>query len=131
MLAVQECYISVCKEKDLLEESIRSREKEEALIREESGTAVERLRDELEAQHQASVMQLKALWSKEKEAEIQQQVNSHVASAKATWQEELQKVWLNARLPLPANDDFRIHLIFLQSTQGKNCTWHFSFSFCR
>ncbi|XP_028264375.1 centrosomal protein of 152 kDa isoform X2 [Parambassis ranga] len=92
MLAVQECYISVCKEKDLLEESIRSREKEEALIREESGAAVEKLRDELEAQHQASVMQLKALWSKDKEAEIQQQVNSHVASAKAAWQEELQKM---------------------------------------
>uniref|UniRef100_A0A3P8U9J0 Centrosomal protein 152 n=1 Tax=Amphiprion percula TaxID=161767 RepID=A0A3P8U9J0_AMPPE len=71
VLAVQECYISVCKEKDLLEESIRNKEKEEAEIREESGTAVEKLRTELEAQHQASIKQLKALWSKEKEAEIQ------------------------------------------------------------
>lgn len=34
MLAVQECYISVCKEKDTLEERIRDREKEEASIRE-------------------------------------------------------------------------------------------------
>lgn len=34
MLAVQECYISVCKEKDMLEEGIRNREKEEALNRE-------------------------------------------------------------------------------------------------
>lgn len=34
MLAVQECYISVCKEKDMLEESIRKQEKQEALIRE-------------------------------------------------------------------------------------------------
>lgn len=34
MLAVQECYISVCKEKDMLEERIRDREKEEALMRE-------------------------------------------------------------------------------------------------
>lgn len=34
MLAVQECYISVCKEKDMLEESIRNQEKQEALIRE-------------------------------------------------------------------------------------------------
>lgn len=33
MLAVQECYISVCKEKDMLEECIRNREKEETLIR--------------------------------------------------------------------------------------------------
>ncbi|XP_054865355.1 centrosomal protein of 152 kDa isoform X2 [Amphiprion ocellaris] len=92
VLAVQECYISVCKEKDLLEESIRNKEKEEAEIREESGTAVEKLRTELEAQHQASIKQLKALWSKEKEAEIQQQVKSHVALAEATWKEELQKM---------------------------------------
>lgn len=35
MLAVQECYISVCKEKEILEESIRNREKEEALMRED------------------------------------------------------------------------------------------------
>uniref|UniRef100_A0A4W6CYR6 Centrosomal protein 152 n=1 Tax=Lates calcarifer TaxID=8187 RepID=A0A4W6CYR6_LATCA len=34
MLAVQECYISVCKEKDTLEERIHNREKEEDLIRE-------------------------------------------------------------------------------------------------
>lgn len=34
MLAVQECYISVCKEKDMLEERVRNREREEALIRE-------------------------------------------------------------------------------------------------
>ncbi|XP_068578645.1 centrosomal protein of 152 kDa isoform X2 [Cebidichthys violaceus] len=88
MLAVQECYISVCKEKDMLN-------KEEALIRvneekmrDESGTAVEKLRAELEAQHQASINQLNALWSKEKEAEIQQQVNL----AKAAWEEELQKM---------------------------------------
>uniref|UniRef100_A0A3B4VJJ9 Centrosomal protein 152 n=1 Tax=Seriola dumerili TaxID=41447 RepID=A0A3B4VJJ9_SERDU len=99
MLAVQECYISVCKEKDMLEERIKNGEKEEALIREneekmraESGTAVEKLRAELEAQHQASINQLKALWSKQKEDEIQQQVNSHVASAKATWKEELKKM---------------------------------------
>ncbi|XP_069564262.1 centrosomal protein of 152 kDa [Brachyistius frenatus] len=87
MLAVQECYISVCKEKDLLEVRTHNREKGE-----ESGTALDKLRTELEAQHEASVMQLKSLWSKEKETEIQQQVNSHVASAKATGKEELQKM---------------------------------------
>lgn len=61
-------------------------------IREEGVTAMERLRAELEAQHQASVNQLKALWSKEKEREIQLQVNSQVALAKSAWKEELQKV---------------------------------------
>lgn len=62
-------------------------------MREESGTAVENLRAELEAQHQASINQLKALWSKEKETEIQLQVKSHVALAKAASKDELQKVW--------------------------------------
>lgn len=61
-------------------------------VRDESGTAVEKLRADLEAQHQASINQLKALWSKEKETEIQQKVNSQVALAKAAWKEELQKV---------------------------------------
>ncbi|KAK2842417.1 hypothetical protein Q5P01_012617 [Channa striata] len=99
MLAVQECYISVCKEKDLLEERISKKEKEDALIREnkqkmkeESSTAMEKLRAELEVQHQASVNQLKALWLKEKDAELQQQVNSQLALAKATWKEDLQKM---------------------------------------
>uniref|UniRef100_UPI003AABA4B4 centrosomal protein of 152 kDa n=1 Tax=Centroberyx gerrardi TaxID=166262 RepID=UPI003AABA4B4 len=99
MMAVQECYIAVCKEKDMLEESQRGREREEASMREdeqkmreENSAAVENLRTELEAQHQASLNQLKALWSKEKETEIQHQVNSQVASAKATWKEELQKM---------------------------------------
>ncbi|KAM4618221.1 centrosomal protein of 152 kDa [Polymixia lowei] len=103
MIAVQECYISVCKEKDMLEESLRSREQEDALTREnelklkeESSAALEKLRTELEAQHQTSVNQLNALWSKEKEAEIQKQVNSQIASAKAAWkekQEKMERTW--------------------------------------
>ncbi|KAM4573306.1 centrosomal protein of 152 kDa isoform 2-T3 [Odontesthes bonariensis] len=91
VLAVQECYISVCKEKGLLEERICSKEKGEALIKEESSTAVERLRSELEAQHQASIMHLKAVCSKEMETEIQHQ-------AEAKWKEKLleqmEKTWV-------------------------------------
>ncbi|XP_029378778.1 centrosomal protein of 152 kDa isoform X2 [Echeneis naucrates] len=96
MFAVQECYISVCKEKDMLEERIQNKEKEmvfikekEEKMKEESGTSLENLRAELETQHQASINELKALWSSQREAEIQQQVNSHLASAKAAWKEEL------------------------------------------
>ncbi|XP_034735922.1 centrosomal protein of 152 kDa isoform X2 [Etheostoma cragini] len=92
MLAVQECYISVCKEKDMLEKEQTLSRVNEQKMKEESDTAVEKLRAELEAQHQASINQIKALWSKEKESEIQQQVNSHVALAKAAWKEELQKM---------------------------------------
>ncbi|KAK5619456.1 hypothetical protein CRENBAI_013841 [Crenichthys baileyi] len=85
MLAVQECYISVCKEKCSLEETVQKRDNEESSI------AVERLRGELEAKHQALMMQLKEDWSKEKEAEIQQEVSFHVASTEAKWKKELQK----------------------------------------
>ncbi|XP_034390601.1 centrosomal protein of 152 kDa isoform X2 [Cyclopterus lumpus] len=92
MLAVQECYISVCKEKDTIDKEEAVIRVNEQKMREESGTAVEKLRAELEAQHQASINQLRALWSKEKGTEIQQQVNSHVALAKAAWKEELQKM---------------------------------------
>ncbi|CAN9499120.1 unnamed protein product [Ophioblennius macclurei] len=91
MLGVQECYLAICNEKNVLEESIRKREQEEAAIRDQGRAAVEKLRTELEAQHQASISQLKAVWSKAKESEIQQRVNSHVSAARATWKEELQK----------------------------------------
>lgn len=40
MLAVQECYISVCKEKDVLEERVHTKEKEEASIRDNEVCAV-------------------------------------------------------------------------------------------
>ncbi|XP_032378967.1 centrosomal protein of 152 kDa isoform X2 [Etheostoma spectabile] len=92
MLAVQECYVSICKEKDMLEKEQTLSRVNEQKMKEESDTAVEKLRAELEAQHQASINQIKALWSKEKETEIQHQVNSHVALAKAAWKEELQKM---------------------------------------
>ncbi|MEQ2191496.1 hypothetical protein XENOCAPTIV_029579 [Xenoophorus captivus] len=81
-----QCYIAVCKEKCSLEETAQKRDHEESSI------AVQRLRGELEAKHQASMMQLKEDWSKEKEAEIQQEVSSHVASTEAKWKKELQKV---------------------------------------
>ncbi|XP_077566853.1 centrosomal protein of 152 kDa isoform X3 [Stigmatopora nigra] len=78
---VQEHYILMCKEKDMLENKQKKRE--------ESNDDLEKLRTELEAQHQASVTQLKYLWSKEKEDEIQRRV----ASAKAAWQEEHHQTW--------------------------------------
>lgn len=53
---------------------------------------MEELRTELEAQHQASVNQMKSAWSKEREAEIHLQVKAQVAVAKAAWKEEQLKV---------------------------------------
>ncbi|KAJ3596388.1 hypothetical protein NHX12_002795 [Muraenolepis orangiensis] len=94
LIGVQECYISVCKEKDSLEGRLGSSAEDaftrEKKIKEESSTTLDNLRRQLEAQHQASVDQLKAHWLTEREAAIQQQVTCEVASAKATWREERQ-----------------------------------------
>ncbi|XP_072291246.1 centrosomal protein of 152 kDa isoform X2 [Eucyclogobius newberryi] len=98
MSAVQECYISVCKEKDTLEESIRNKDNEEATLtetmkmQEETDAALKRLRAELEVQYQASVAELKAVWTKDKEKEIQKNVDTHAAQINATWKEEMKKV---------------------------------------
>uniref|UniRef100_W5JZ82 Centrosomal protein 152 n=1 Tax=Astyanax mexicanus TaxID=7994 RepID=W5JZ82_ASTMX len=103
VLAVQECYISVCKEKDKLEENLQSKTEDEKKLREnevkkteETKVALERLKTELFSQHQEAVSQLKARWEKEKEAEIQQEVAKQLSSAKQSWQqgqEELEKNW--------------------------------------
>lgn len=61
-------------------------------MKEESAAALETLRAELEAQHEAATNQLKAVWSKEKEAEIKLQVDSRVAAEKAAQKEELLQV---------------------------------------
>uniref|UniRef100_A0A096M8C5 Centrosomal protein 152 n=1 Tax=Poecilia formosa TaxID=48698 RepID=A0A096M8C5_POEFO len=89
MLAVQECYISVCKEKCFLEETLQKKQEEE------SSEALEKLRGELEAQHQAAMLKLKGDWTKEKEAEIQQE-SSHEKSAigvqrEKTWLQQLEE----------------------------------------
>ena len=60
-------------------------------MKEESSAALGDLRRQLEAGHQASVTQLKAHWLSEREAELQQQVTSLVASAKAAWEEQQQQ----------------------------------------
>ncbi|XP_072529793.1 centrosomal protein of 152 kDa [Salminus brasiliensis] len=103
VLAVQECYISVCKEKDKLEETLQSKTEDEKRLkeseiktREETEMALERLKVKLVSQHQEVVVQLKAQWEKEKETEIQLQITKQLASAKQSWQqgqEDLEKNW--------------------------------------
>lgn len=63
-------------------------------MREESAAALEKLKAELEVGHQVAVEQLKATWSRDKDAKIQQQVELQVASEKAAWEEELRQVGL-------------------------------------
>ncbi|KAF5907494.1 centrosomal protein, partial [Clarias magur] len=103
VLAVQECYISVCKEKDKLEETLQSRIDEERKLkdievkrRQELEEAQEKQKADSASQHQEAIAQLKAQWTKDKEMEIQLQVTKQLASAKKSWQEgqkELEEKW--------------------------------------
>lgn len=63
-------------------------------LKEESAAALEKLKAELEAGHQVAVDQLRAAWSRDKEAEIQQRVEAQFATEKAAWEEELRQVRL-------------------------------------
>ncbi|KAM9807756.1 centrosomal protein of 152 kDa [Neosynchiropus ocellatus] len=129
MLAVQECYISVCKEKDLLEESLRNQEKEgrmmketEKKLREQRRASFDKLKTELEAQHQTSLLELKTLWTREKETEIQKQVDSHVDSAKARWNEERLQVLTLIMLFSLFKYEESFHIIFVLLLQLER-TW--------
>ncbi|TSM52318.1 COP9 signalosome complex subunit 2 [Bagarius yarrelli] len=103
VLAVQECYISVCKEKDKLEENLLSKVDEERNLKDDEikkrlaiEEALEKQKTDFASQHQDTVAHLKAQWIKDKETEIQLQVTKQLASAKKSWQEgqrELEKKW--------------------------------------
>uniref|UniRef100_A0A8C2KYF2 Centrosomal protein of 152 kDa-like n=1 Tax=Cyprinus carpio TaxID=7962 RepID=A0A8C2KYF2_CYPCA len=101
VLAVQECYISVCKEKDKLEENLQNKLEEQTRLkenerREESEAALERLRSDLEHQHQEDVSRLKAQWKAETQAEIELRVREQLETARKSWQQEqetLEQSW--------------------------------------
>ncbi|XP_036391149.1 centrosomal protein of 152 kDa isoform X1 [Megalops cyprinoides] len=97
ILGVQECYIAVCREKDVLEENLRSRLEEERKYREEelmsrmcgeTRKALQELKADLEKQHETSLTAARARWAEEKEVEFQEQVQAQLALAKTSWQEE-------------------------------------------
>ncbi|CAB1331866.1 unnamed protein product, partial [Coregonus sp. 'balchen'] len=58
---------------------------------EESRAALEKLRSDLESQHQETVTKLRALWAEEKDEEVRQQVQTQLTKSKATWREEKEK----------------------------------------
>ncbi|XDV52723.1 hypothetical protein PO909_021400 [Leuciscus waleckii] len=111
VLAVQECYISVCKEKDKLEENLQNKLEEEKRLkeielkrREEIEGALETLRSDLECQHQEDVSRLKAQWRTHTQGEVREQLEA----ARKTWQQEqetLEKSW--AQRLLDAEEEVR------------------------
>ncbi|XP_016406582.1 centrosomal protein of 152 kDa-like [Sinocyclocheilus rhinocerous] len=103
VLAVQECYISVCKEKDKLEENLQNKLEEQRRLkenelkrREESEAALERLRSDLKHEHQEDVSRLKAQWKTDTQAEIELRVREQLETARKSWQQEqetLEQSW--------------------------------------
>ncbi|XP_018620521.2 centrosomal protein of 152 kDa [Scleropages formosus] len=101
MVAVQECYIAICREKDSLEESLQAKMMEERTkfekelrdqMDKEREQALAQLKANLEAQHHVAAAATKAVWLKERGAEIQRQVEAQVALIQTTWEEDHSKV---------------------------------------
>ncbi|KAJ8393114.1 hypothetical protein AAFF_G00067970 [Aldrovandia affinis] len=100
MSEVQECYVTLCKEKDQLEENLRhtmeeerkSREEElKAQLGDEKHRALEEQRVGLEEQNRAALEELR-----EQNAQVLQQVQSQLARAKTAWQGEHNKAMQGA-----------------------------------
>ncbi|XP_014461548.2 centrosomal protein of 152 kDa isoform X1 [Alligator mississippiensis] len=101
IIAVKECYIAVCGEKDTLETTLRRKleqeqqSKEEKLkkkLLEEKEDALNCLRTELEEKCRKSILAAKNQWLKEREVVTKQQVEIEVTLARAQWEKEKKKI---------------------------------------
>ncbi|MGH0178690.1 UNVERIFIED_CONTAM: hypothetical protein FKN15_011376 [Acipenser sinensis] len=101
MVGVQECYITVCKEKNLLEEDLRGKLEQEMALKEnelkkqfseENKHSLESFKSELEEKHRIFKATTKEQLMKEMKADLKQQVNTQVALAKISWQDEQKQV---------------------------------------
>ncbi|MBN3313388.1 CE152 protein, partial [Atractosteus spatula] len=99
MIGVQECYITLCKEKDTLEQDMRCRMEKERKLKEdelrkqlceEKEQALGELERELEGQHRLSLATSRALWVREKEADVKQQVREEAVQEAV---ERVEKEW--------------------------------------
>ncbi|XP_050824857.1 centrosomal protein of 152 kDa isoform X3 [Gopherus flavomarginatus] len=101
MIAVKECYIAVCGEKDTLETTLMKKleqeqqskeEKFKKELLEEKEASLNHLKTELEEKHRNSIITAKSQWLKEKEVTIKQQVENEVALAKVQWEKEQKEI---------------------------------------
>ncbi|XP_023789755.1 centrosomal protein of 152 kDa isoform X1 [Cyanistes caeruleus] len=97
IIAVKECYIGVCREKDTLETTLRQKFQQEQQLKEEKlkkqlleekEVSLKLLRTELEEEHGRSMIAAKKQWLEEKD----QQVQEEVALAKVHWEKEEKEV---------------------------------------
>ncbi|XP_078386421.1 centrosomal protein of 152 kDa isoform X7 [Cetorhinus maximus] len=118
MSGVQECYITICKEKDSLESRLREEMSlklsttEQEMKKAFSEKMKERLSDlqaELEEQHKATILAARDQWMAEKETDIEQQIERRVVLAKTQWQEEQQKLKDQAIRAIETEWQLRLH----------------------
>ncbi|XP_067874022.1 centrosomal protein of 152 kDa isoform X3 [Heterodontus francisci] len=117
MSGVQECYITICKEKDSLESKLRTEmslklittDQMKEIFSEEMKERLNELQAQLEEKHKAAMVAAKDQWIMEKETDIQLQVERRVVQAKAQWQEEQQKLKDQAIHALETEWQLRLH----------------------
>ncbi|XP_038669375.1 centrosomal protein of 152 kDa isoform X1 [Scyliorhinus canicula] len=118
MSAVQECYITICKEKDSLESkfkeeiSLKLSTAEQEMKRaftEEKKERLRKLQAELEEKHKAAMVAAKDQWMMENESDIELQIERRVVQAKTQWQEEQQKLKDQAICAIETEWQLRLH----------------------
>ncbi|KAM5171085.1 centrosomal protein of 152 kDa [Mantella aurantiaca] len=97
MTAVQECYITMCKEKDTLEDTMRkefqlNEEKWRDKLLEEKECSLQSLKRELDDKHQSELAVMKAQWQREMEEESKKRIEIQLALAKGDWIKEQHQV---------------------------------------
>ncbi|KAJ1180520.1 hypothetical protein NDU88_005741 [Pleurodeles waltl] len=97
LTTVQECYITLCKEKDSLEDTLKNKmlhefteteQKLKELLLKEKEETIRTLMEK----HQNELASARSQWLKDKEAELKLEVEAQVAIVKTLWQEEQTKV---------------------------------------
>ncbi|XP_061451435.1 centrosomal protein of 152 kDa isoform X2 [Rhineura floridana] len=101
LVSVKEYYITVCRERDEQEATLKAafeqeqKMKEEKLkkeLLEEKEASLNKLRTELEEIYRNSMALAKSQWMEEKETELKQQIENEVAIIKAVWEREQKEI---------------------------------------
>nr|XP_028561705.1 centrosomal protein of 152 kDa isoform X4 [Podarcis muralis] len=97
MLSVKECYVTVCRERDEQEATLKAEFEEKQQLKEEKlkkqllkekEDSLNRLRAELEEEHRNSIVTAKSQWLREKESDVKQHIENEVMIVKTLWERE-------------------------------------------
>ncbi|XP_013365757.1 PREDICTED: centrosomal protein of 152 kDa isoform X2 [Chinchilla lanigera] len=99
LVAVQECYLQVCREKDNLEAALRktvekeqeAQEQKRQLLEEKEGH-ISSLQLELEEKYQEALVRERDKWLEEQEMDTKQRVEKEVTLARAHWDKEHKEI---------------------------------------